>query len=156
MPQERAKSDHKRLSTNFQEFEAPPGTCRPSARGAHLPLDPLYSAYASTNSNFNRVKTRFPLPAPARERKARPAGAKKKRGASCTEPWKRETASGLVQKPVICDLEKTVFNGSALHVLHVRLVWRLVSCCPGASKMGARRAQQSTLLEARAPSNSSL
>ena len=27
--------------------------------GAHLPLDPLYSAYASANNNFNRVKTRF-------------------------------------------------------------------------------------------------
>ena len=36
-----------------------------------------------------------------------------------------------------------VFNLSVLHVLHVRSFWRLVFCCPGASKMGARRSPKS-------------
>ena len=63
-----------------------------------------------------RVRT-----APARERKARPAGAKKKRRASCTEPWKRKTVRGLgrlVYKPrsAIITVSTEVF----CMLLHVR------------------------------------
>ena len=42
------------------------------------------------------------------------------------------------------NLEKTAFNLSALHCLHVRPFGRLVFLLPRASKMGSRRAQRST------------